>query len=317
MNARSRPFRACRRSLCSLAASRATSKAATRPQPQSAEAAIAPILTTPDAHRHAQLRQAAGGARHPCRARPHRRFRRQADRRHGDASTSTASPDAKQIVLDDNGLEIESVTDAAEAAARLFTSAPGDENLGAPLADRASAPTRSASSSLTRARPRPGRLLWLTPAADRRQEGARSCSARANRSRTGPGSRPRIRPRIRQSWEATIHVARRHDRGDERAAHRAADHPGRRKRLQFPHGPQRRALHDRDCGRRPGVQAARAAHRRVGRAGDARRRRARAVRHRENGRRGGEALRPLPLGPLRRARAAAVLSARRHGKSRP
>ena len=48
---------------------------------------------------------------------------------------------------------------------------------------------------------------------------------------------------------------------------------------------------------------------------DARRRRAR--RHRENGRGGREALRPLSLGPLRRARAAAVLPVRRHGEPDP
>ncbi len=82
--------------------------------------------------RHRQLCQAARSAGHACRARSDREFR-------GAPIEGTAtldidrSPDARQIVLDDNGLEIARSSTAPTTRCRLRSGAK-DPNLGSPLA---------------------------------------------------------------------------------------------------------------------------------------------------------------------------------------
>ena len=278
-----------------------------------AAAAVAPILTTPDAvDTHSYAKPLEARVSHVALDLASTSI---AKRIGGTATLDIdRKPDARQIVLDDKGLEIQR-SPTPPASRSQFKSAPVDKNLGAPLVDRASARHEADRHQLqVRARCR-ARLLWLTPEQTAGKKHPFMFSqGESIENRTWIPTQDS--PGIRQSWEARISVPAA-DRGDvaRRDPTQPID-PGRRAHLHFPHGPQRRALHDRDCGRRPGLQAARPAHRRVDRAGDARRGRARACRYRENGRRGGEALRPLSLGPLRRARPAAILSVRRHGKSR-
>jgi aminopeptidase N len=112
-------------------------------------------------------------------------------------------PSAKQIILDDKGLEIESIVDA-EGKPLPFKVGAADTNLGAPLAiglrpetDRIAIKYKSA--------PDAGALQWLTPAqtAGKKQPYLFSQGqAIENRSwiptQDSPG--------IRQTWEATIRV---------------------------------------------------------------------------------------------------------------
>src|SRR5215213_6036450 len=102
------------------------------PDANMAEAAIAPILTTPDAvdvHSFAK----------PLEARvTHVALDLTVDfdaKRIGGTATLDIDrkPDAKEIVLDDKGLEIDSITDASKQPLQWKVGA-NDPNLGAPLA---------------------------------------------------------------------------------------------------------------------------------------------------------------------------------------
>ncbi len=172
------------------------------PDGNAAEAAIAPILTTPDAvdvHSFAK----------PLEARvTHVALDLNVDfdskRIAGIAMLDIErTPDAKQIVLDDNGLEIESVTDAAKDPLQWRVGAK-DANLGAPLAIALKPDTRRVVVRYKSA-PEAGALLWLAPQQTAGKTGPFLFSqgeSIENRSwiptQDSPG--------IRQSWEATIHV---------------------------------------------------------------------------------------------------------------
>jgi len=169
---------------------------------QAKEAAIAPILTTPDAidvHSFAR----------PLEARvTHVALDLNVDfdaRRVGGTATLDIDrrPDAKQIILDDNGLEIERVADGTGQPLRWKVGA-RDPNLGTPLMIGLLPDTRRLVITYKSA-PEAGALQWLTPAQTAGKKTPFLFSqgeSIENRSwiptQDSPG--------VRQSWEATIHV---------------------------------------------------------------------------------------------------------------
>ena len=203
-------------------------------RPAAAEApAIAPILTTADAtdiHSYAR----------PLEARVHHVALDLAvdftAKRVGGTATLDIDrkPDAKEIILDDKGLEIEAITDGSGEPLQYKVGA-SDANLGAPLAIALRPDTKRIVIRYKSA-PDAEALQWLTPAADRRQAAPLSVQP-------GPGDpQPQLDPdpgfaRHPPDLGSDHPRARRPDRGDERAARRRAADPGRRERLQLPHGP--------------------------------------------------------------------------------
>ena len=174
-------------------------------QPKAAEAAaIAPILGTPDAKdTHSYAR--------PLEARVHHLALDlgvdfAARRLAGTATLDIVRrPDAKEIVLDDNGLEIDSVADASGKALE-YKVGPADKTLGSPLAIALNPDTKRIVIRYKSA-PDAGALLWLTPeqTAGKTQPYLFSQGeAIENRSwiptQDSPG--------IRQTWEAKISVAK-------------------------------------------------------------------------------------------------------------
>jgi aminopeptidase N len=166
------------------------------------EAQIAPILDTPEA------RDKASYAR-PLKARVHHvaldlNVDFDAKRIGGTAILDIdRKPDAKEIVLDDKGLEIESITDGSEQPLEWKVGA-ADPKLGAPLAVTLRPDTRRLIIKYKSA-PDAGALQWLTPeqtAGKKRPYLFSQGQAIENRSwiptQDSPG--------IRQTWEATIHV---------------------------------------------------------------------------------------------------------------
>jgi leukotriene-A4 hydrolase len=112
-------------------------------------------------------------------------------------------PDAKVIVLDDNGLEIDAITDQRRRAL-LFKVGPQKAQLGSPLIV-ALRPDTSRILITYKSAPNAGALLWLTPQQTVGKKAPFLFSqgeAIENRSwiptQDSPG--------IRQSWEATIRV---------------------------------------------------------------------------------------------------------------
>jgi len=112
-------------------------------------------------------------------------------------------PDAKEIILDDKGLEIASITDGDKKALDYKVGA-SDETLGAPLAVALRPDTKQLIITYKSA-PNAGALQWLTPEQTAGKKAPYLFSqgqAIENRSwiptQDSPG--------IRQSWEATIHV---------------------------------------------------------------------------------------------------------------
>jgi len=165
-------------------------------------AAIAPILNTPDA------KDVHSFAR-PLEARVHHVALDLAvdfdTRRIGGTATLDIErrPDAREIVLDDNGLEIEAVTDGSAKPLPWKVGASVDK-LGSPLAISLRPDTKKIVIRYKSA-PNAGALQWLTPeqTAGKKQPYLFSQGqAIENRSwiptQDSPG--------IRQSWEATIHV---------------------------------------------------------------------------------------------------------------
>ena len=166
------------------------------------EAQIAPILDTPEA------RDTASYAR-PLEARVYHvaldlNVDFDAKRIGGTAILDIdRKPDAKEIVLDDKGLEIESITDGSEQPLEWKVGA-ADPKLGAPLAVTLRPDTRRLIIKYKSA-PDAGALQWLTPeqtAGKKRPYLFSQGQAIENRSwiptQDSPG--------IRQTWEATIHV---------------------------------------------------------------------------------------------------------------
>jgi aminopeptidase N len=171
-------------------------------RPSAARPAIAPILTTPDARDiHSYAR--------PLEARvTHVALDLAVDfdtKRIGGAATLDIErrPDAREIILDDKGLEISAITDAKRQPLQWRVGA-SDLNLGAPLAITLRPDTQRIVIRYTSA-PDAGALQWLTPAqtaGKRRPFLFSQGQAIENRSwiptQDSPG--------IRQTWDATIRV---------------------------------------------------------------------------------------------------------------
>lgn len=166
------------------------------------EAQIAPILTTPEA------KDTASYAR-PLEARVHHvaldlNVDFEAKRIGGIATLDIdRKPDAKEIVLDDKGLEIENIADGSGQPLQWKVGA-ADPKLGAPLAVTLGPDTKRIVIKYKSA-PDAGALQWLTPeqtAGKKKPYLFSQGQAIENRSwiptQDSPG--------IRQSWEATIHV---------------------------------------------------------------------------------------------------------------
>jgi aminopeptidase N len=166
------------------------------------QAKIAPILTTPDAV------DTASYAR-PLEARVHHvaldlTVDFEAKRIGGTATLDIdRKPDAKEIILDDKGLEIESITDGDKQPLQYKVGA-SDPKLGAPLAVALGPDTKRLIIKYKSA-PDAGALQWLTPeqtAGKKKPYLFSQGQAIENRSwiptQDSPG--------IRQTWEATIRV---------------------------------------------------------------------------------------------------------------
>jgi aminopeptidase N len=167
-----------------------------------AEAAIAPILATPDARDiHSYAR--------PLEARVHHvaldlTVDFDARRLGGTAILDIdRKPDAREIVLDDKGLEIESITDGSRQPLE-FKVGKADADLGAPLAIALRPDTKRIAIRYKSA-PDSGALQWLTP---------QQTAGKAHPYLFSQGQSIENRswiptqdsPGIRQSWEATIRV---------------------------------------------------------------------------------------------------------------
>jgi leukotriene-A4 hydrolase len=112
-------------------------------------------------------------------------------------------PDAKQIILDDNGLEIDSIVDAAKQPL-AFTVGSKDPNLGAPLTIELKPDTKRILITYKSA-PDAGALLWLTPEQTAGKK-APFLFSQGESIENRSWIPTQDSPGIRQSWEATIHV---------------------------------------------------------------------------------------------------------------
>lgn len=112
-------------------------------------------------------------------------------------------PDAKQIILDDSGLEIESITDGSKQPLQWQVGA-NDPNLGAPLTIALRPDTKQIAIRYQSA-PNASALQWLN-----RQQTAGQKAPFLFSQGQSINNRSWIptqdSPGIRQSWEATIHV---------------------------------------------------------------------------------------------------------------
>ena len=173
-----------------------------RAEVNQAEAAIAPILTTPDAKDNASYAR-------PMEARVHHvaldlAVDFNAKRIGGTATLDIdRKPDAKEIILDDKGLEIASIVDG-KGQALAWKVGPRDESLGAPLAV-ALRPDTERLVIKYRSAPDAGALQWLTPeqTAGKRKPYLFS-QGQAIENRTWIPTQDL--PGIRQTWSATIRV---------------------------------------------------------------------------------------------------------------
>ena len=172
------------------------------PERESSEAPVAPILATADAvdvHSFAR----------PLEARvTHVALDLNVDfdtkRIAGTATLDIErKPDAKQIVLDDNGLEIDSVTDAGKDPLQWRVGAK-DPNLGAPLSIALKPDTKRILIRYKSA-PDAGALLWLTPEQTAGKK-APFLFSQGESIENRSWIPTQDSPGIRQSWEATIHV---------------------------------------------------------------------------------------------------------------
>jgi leukotriene-A4 hydrolase len=180
---------------------RANDQAANRAEPMEA-ATVAPILATPDAvDTHSFAR--------PLEARvAHVALDLNVDfdtRRIGGTATLDVDrrPDAKEIILDNNGLEIVTVTDAAKRPLPWKVGAT-DPNLGAPLAVALRSDTRRIVITYKSASDA-GALLWLTPQQTAGKKAPFLFSqGESIENRTWIPTQDS--PGIRQTWEAVLHV---------------------------------------------------------------------------------------------------------------
>jgi aminopeptidase N len=186
-----------------LCACRAGTAQSNEAQPaQAAEAAFAPILTTPDAvDTHSFARPQEARVTHVALDLS---VDFDAKRIGGTAALDIQRrPDAKEIVLDDNGLEIASVTDAEKHPLQYGVGA-SDPNLGSPLSIALRPDTKRVIITYKSA-PNAGALLWLTPT----QTAGKKAPFLFNQGESIENRSwipTQDSPGIRQSWEATIHV---------------------------------------------------------------------------------------------------------------
>jgi leukotriene-A4 hydrolase len=114
-------------------------------------------------------------------------------------------PDAKQLLLDDKGLDIHSVTDAAGQKLN-WKVGPADKDLGAPLAVELRPDTKRVVIHYDSA-PNAGALLWLTPEQTAGKKAPFVFSqGEAIDNRTWIPTQDS--PAVRQTWEARIRVAK-------------------------------------------------------------------------------------------------------------
>jgi aminopeptidase N len=173
-----------------------------RPETKSAAAAVAPILATPDAVDTASFAK-------PLEARVTHvaldlTVNFESRRIEGTATLDIdRRPDAKEIVLDDNGLEIGSVADGSNHPLPFKVGAK-DPNLGSPLAIALEPDTLRITISYKSA-PNAGALLWLSPEQTAGKKAPFLFSqGESIENRTWIPTQDS--PGIRQSWEAAIHV---------------------------------------------------------------------------------------------------------------
>jgi len=166
------------------------------------EAAAAPILSTPDAvDDHSFAKPLEARVKHVALD---LNVDFDAKRIAGTATLDIdRKPDAKQIILDDKGLEIEGIADGS-GQELPFNVGATDPNLGAPL-EVTLRPDTQRLVIRYKSAPEAGALQWLTPAQTAGKKLPFLFSqgeSIENRSwiptQDSPG--------IRQSWEATIHV---------------------------------------------------------------------------------------------------------------
>lgn len=185
-----------------LAACRPSEQSGHSAEPKSAETAVDPVLTTPDAVDTASFaRPLEARVRHVALDLT---VNFETRRIEGTATLDLdRRRDAKQVVLDDVGLEIAKVVDASNHPLPFQVGA-NDPNLGTPLAIALKPDTKRIAITYKSA-PNAGALLWLTPdqtAGKKLPFLFSQGESIENRSwiptQDSPG--------IRQSWEATIHV---------------------------------------------------------------------------------------------------------------
>jgi aminopeptidase N len=111
--------------------------------------------------------------------------------------------DAKQIILDDNGLEIESVADSSRQPLEWKVGA-RDPNLGTPLSIGLKPGTRRIVITY-RSAPQAGALLWLTPAQTAGKK-APFLFSQGESIENRSWIPTQDSPGVRQSWDATIRV---------------------------------------------------------------------------------------------------------------
>src|SRR5438067_8606578 len=185
-----------------LTACRASEQSGNAVAPKAAEATVAPILTTADAVDTASFAR-------PLEARVTHvaldlNINFETRRIEGTATLDIdRRPDAKQIVLDDNGLDIQGVTDASNHPLP-FRIGVKDPNLGSPLTSDLQPGTRRIVIRY-RSAPNAGALLWLTP----EQTTGKKAPFLFNQGESIENRTwipTQDSPGIRQTWEATIHV---------------------------------------------------------------------------------------------------------------
>ena len=186
-----------------LAACQASESNTASPAGESGDTAqISPILSTPDAKDDASYARPLQGRVHHVALDLTVDF--DAKRVGGTATLDIdRKADAREIVLDDKGLEIESITDGEKQPLRYKVGA-ADPKLGAPLTVALGPDTKRLVIKYKSA-PDAGALQWLTPAQTAGKKKPYLFSqgqAIENRSwiptQDSPG--------IRQTWEATIRV---------------------------------------------------------------------------------------------------------------
>src|SRR5689334_458476 len=170
--------------------------------PETPEVQIAPILTTPDAvDTHSYAR--------PLEARvTHVALDLSVDfntKRIGGTATLDIErkPGAREIILDDRGLEIATIADGSGRALNYKVGA-GDPNLGSPLAVDLRPDTKRLIVTYKSA-PEAGALLWLTPQQTAGKK-APFLFSQGESIENRSWIPTQDSPGIRQSWEATIHV---------------------------------------------------------------------------------------------------------------